>query len=450
MNVTEFEELAQKTYAKFGKYAKAYHYSFSRTTVTKNATPCMLFLGNHSSGKSSLINWLIGGVAVQDVGLAPTDDGFTILTYGETDEDICGPAAVARLPAEFAGLKDFGNNFLQHLRIKIRNRELLKSVTLIDSPGMIDAAEKTVSRAYDFDGIVHFLAELCDMVFFMLDPDKPGTTGETVKVYSNCLKGMEAKLMVLFNKCDTITSPYDFARVYGNVCWNLARAINTKDLPKIWTIYSGDERNSVGTGIPMTDFNSQRNEFRETICHDAAARRRDNVLSQTQRDFLGLSIRMRVVNRFMRELTMRKVLTFLCGMLLAPICGYGVSALSPMFLGTGSTFSFVLGAVFAFSVFAAAFILSRLVKKVMCDKFANGIQHLFDKEYKVEMSVGKHDDLKQVWTDICEETSKIIRDALIDDLPVFGDFHRRRLDAYRRRLDATAEKLFRRELQGKS
>ena len=96
VDTTKFEELAQKTYARFGKLAKAYHYGFSRTAVTKNGVPCMIFLGNHSSGKSSLINWLVGGDPVQDVGLAPTDDGFTILTYGETDEDICGPAAVAK------------------------------------------------------------------------------------------------------------------------------------------------------------------------------------------------------------------------------------------------------------------------------------------------------------------------------------------------------------------
>ena len=74
----KFEDLARKTYDRFGRLAKAYHYAFSRTTVTKNGVPCMIFLGNHSSGKSSLINWLVGGDAVQDVGLAPTDDGFTM------------------------------------------------------------------------------------------------------------------------------------------------------------------------------------------------------------------------------------------------------------------------------------------------------------------------------------------------------------------------------------
>ena len=448
----KFQELAQETYAKFGKYAKAYHYSFSRTAVTKDAAPCMLFLGNHSSGKSSLINWLIGGDAVQDVGLAPTDDGFTILAFGESEEDICGPAAVSRLPAEFAGLKDFGNNFLQHLRIKIRNRPLLKSVTLIDSPGMIDAAEKTVNRNYDFDGIVDFLAKLCDMVFFTLDPDKPGTTGETVNVLSKCLRGIDAKLMVLFNKCDTVTSPYDFARVYGNVCWNLARVLKTKDLPKIWTIYSGDERDSDGTGISLADFNSQRNEFRKIICNDASARRRDNVLSQTHRDFLGLSIRMRIVNRFMRALAIRKAFMFLSGIIFAPICYYGVCALSSMLFEVGPMVSRVLGAIFAMLVFAVVIFLSCKIKNVMCGKFADDVQHEFDKEYKAEMKVGKHDDLKQIWSDIREETSNIIRDALVKDLPVFGDFHRRRLDARRKRLDAVAEELFssKQESQGES
>ena len=436
----EFEELAQKTYARFGKIAKAYHYRFSRTAVTKNGVPCMIFLGNHSSGKSSLINWLVGGDAVQDVGLAPTDDGFTILTYGETNEDICGPAAVARLPAEFADLDRFGNNFLQHLRIKIRNRPLLKSVTLIDSPGMIDAAEQTVSRTYDFEGIVRFLAELCDMVFFMLDPDKPGTTGETVNVFSKCLGGMEAKLMVLFNKCDTVASLYDFARVYGNVCWNLARVLQTKDLPKIWTIYSGEERNAVETGIPLADFNHQRGELRNLIVNDAAARRRDNVFSQTRRDFLGLSIRMRIVNRFMRTLALREALTLLGGVLLAPICYFGIRLLLPKIGGFGPVSAQIMGVLAAVLVLAAAFGLSRLVKQFTCFKLARDLDQMFEKEYKVEMAIGTHDDLKQIWADIRDETSMIIREGLLEELPFFGEFCRRRLDAAAKKVFATFQR----------
>ena len=262
------------------------------------------------------------------------------------------------------------------------------------------------------------------------EPDKPGTTGETVNVFSKCLGGMEAKLMVLFNKCDTVASLYDFARVYGNVCWNLARVLQTKDLPKIWTIYSGEERDSAGAGIPLADFNHQRGELRDIIVNDAAARRRDNVFSQTQRDFLGLSIRMRIVNRFMRTLVLRVALTLLGGALLAPICFFGISLLLPKAGTVGPMFAQILGALAAVLVLAAAFWLRRPIKQFTCFKLARDLDQMFEKEYRVEMTVGTHDDLKQIWADIRDETSMIIREGLLEKLPFFGEFCRRRLEAY--------------------
>ena len=439
MDATKFEKLAQKTYARFGELAKAYYYGFSRTTVTRGGTPCMIFLGNHSSGKSSIINWLVGGDAVQDIGLAPTDDGFTMLVYGETEEDICGPAAVARLPAEFADLGLFGGNLLQHLRIKVRNRPLLKSVMLIDSPGMIDSAEHTVNRSYDFEGVVHFLAKLCDMVFFLFDPDKPGTTGETVNVFSKCLGGMESKLHVLLNKCDAFTSPYDFARTYGNVCWNLARVLQTKDLPKIWTIYSGAERMPAESGFALADFNHHRGEFLN-IVNDAAARRRDNVFSQAQHDFLGLSIRMRVVNSFARALAMYKTLVSLGGMLLAPICYFGISMLLQKMSSMGPVSAGILGGIAALFVLLAAYVFLRLVIRNARLAFAQRVDDVFASKYKGDLVVGQRDDLRQIWASIREETAKIIREAPLGELPFFGEFHRSRLDAAAKKVFAAFQR----------
>ncbi len=439
MDTTKFEELAKKGYARFGKMAKAYYYGFSRTTVTKDGTPCMLFLGNHSSGKSSLINWLVGGDAVQDIGLAPTDDGFTMLVYGETEEDICGPAAVARLPAEFADLGLFGGNLLQHLRIKVRNRPLLKSVMLIDSPGMIDSAEHTVNRSYDFEGVVNFLAKLCDMVFFLFDPDKPGTTGETVSVFSRCLGGMESKLHVLLNKCDAFTSPYDFARTYGNVCWNLARVLQTKDLPKIWTIYSGEARDPASSEFPMTDFNAHRAEFLN-IVNNAAARRRDNVFAQAQHDFLGLSIRMRIVNCFARTLALFRTSVVLGGVLLAPICFVGLSLLLPKMFGVGPTLAHIFGCAIALLVLAAAYALAKFGAQSVRNAFAQKLDDVFAAKYRGELIVGQRDDLRQIWAGIRDETAKVIRDAPLDELPFFGEFRRRRLDAAAKKIFAAFQR----------
>ena len=47
-----------------------------------NGMPMVLFLGNHSSGKSSFINHLLQS-DLQRTGIAPVDDGFTIIMHGD-------------------------------------------------------------------------------------------------------------------------------------------------------------------------------------------------------------------------------------------------------------------------------------------------------------------------------------------------------------------------------
>jgi ribosome biogenesis GTPase A len=64
------------------------------TTSQKNTVlPFVFLLGNHSSGKSSFINYVLQR-KVQVTGVAPTDDSFTIITPGPSDVDRDGPAFV--------------------------------------------------------------------------------------------------------------------------------------------------------------------------------------------------------------------------------------------------------------------------------------------------------------------------------------------------------------------
>ena len=55
--------------------------------------PFVFLLGNHSSGKSSFINYVLGK-KVQVAGVAPTDDNFTIIAPGQDDQDRDGPALI--------------------------------------------------------------------------------------------------------------------------------------------------------------------------------------------------------------------------------------------------------------------------------------------------------------------------------------------------------------------
>ena len=49
--------------------------------------------GRVGSGKSSFLNYIIGR-DVQTEGLAPTDDGFTVIAPGHEDVDQDGPALI--------------------------------------------------------------------------------------------------------------------------------------------------------------------------------------------------------------------------------------------------------------------------------------------------------------------------------------------------------------------
>ena len=428
-----FENQLNTAYKRFAPLAQSYYYTFSRPSVTVGGTPTVIFLGNHSSGKSSLVNWILGAMPVQDTGVAPPDDGFTVIIYGESEEDIVGPAAVTRLPEEFRALEPLGPSFLQHLKVKVRNRELLKRVNIVDSPGMIDSAAAESQRDYDFGEAVKRLAQLCDIVFFLFDPEKPGTTGETVNVFSKCLRGVEFKLRVLMNKCDAFTSLYDFARAYGTLCWNLSRVLRTKDLPKIFTTYSGEERSTAQGGMDLTDFNRHRKEFLDTFANPAD-RRADNVFAAAYSDFAGLSMRMRVVNnaaRKIRKLTMRHLLVgsataVLAGGLTALVTASAMDANLFVFSARG-LLAWIAGGTVAALACLAFSVWSRLSVRKLRASLAQKVDDIFTEEHRSQTAIGTFDDLRQRWSGIRAETTDIIDHAPLS-LPIFAERKRAALD----------------------
>lgn len=115
---------------------------------------------------------------------------------------------------------------------------------IVDSPGMIDspaalssssyglssssagldaADRSTAERGYDFLRVTRWLAEHADVILLFFDPDKPGTTGETLECLTTSLSGVEHKLHIVMNKVDQFVHIHDFARAYGSLCWNLSK-----------------------------------------------------------------------------------------------------------------------------------------------------------------------------------------------------------------------------------
>jgi len=269
------------------------HYKSSK------GTPSVLFLGNHSSGKSSFINYLLGE-ELQKTGVAPVDDGFTVVRYGSVSDQFDGYAMATHDDLPFEGLEAFGEEFLSRAKLKTRPAEWLKKVTLIDSPGMIDAPESKQSRGYDFTKSVRFFAEHADLILFFFDPDKPGTTGETMNIFKDSLTGTEHKQLILLHKVDSFGNIRDFARTYGALCWNLSKSVVTKDMPHIYVTYLPGMPSASNDHIPLEDFDAAREEVIAEIKR-VPVRRLDNLVTE----LLTQSSRLSMVGRVIGQVTAR-------------------------------------------------------------------------------------------------------------------------------------------------
>ena len=239
-------------------------------------SPLVLILGNHSSGKSTFVNYYTQQ-SIQLTGMAPTDDDFTILRHGGAEKERSGGSLVTNPELGLEGLSQFGPKFLSHLKMKSVPNPRLKEITLVDTPGMIDSADSEASRGYDFKGVVRWFAERADLIMLFFDPERPGTTAETLEVYTSALSDFNHKLQVVFNKVDQFSRLSDFARCYGNLCWNLGKVMQTKDLPQIYATFV-PRPESKPSALPLGEFIEARELLIRKI-ENTSLQRVDNVLT---------------------------------------------------------------------------------------------------------------------------------------------------------------------------
>ena len=134
---------------------------------------------------------------VQQSGVAPTDDAFTIICPNDTDVDQDGQSLIGDPDMGFNGLQQFGTLLIHKTVLKKRNHTAIHNFMIVDTPGMIDSPieKKKNDRGYDFEGVCRWYAERADVILLFFDPDKPGTTGETLSILTNSLVGLDLLLL---------------------------------------------------------------------------------------------------------------------------------------------------------------------------------------------------------------------------------------------------------------
>ena len=374
--------------------------------------PMVLMLGNHSSGKSSFINYFIQHEA-QETGMAPTDEDFTILRFGPQEKERPGNSVVSNSEFGYEGLSSFGPRFLSHLRMRMLPLQRLQKISLVDTPGMIDSADSQADRGYDFRGAVRWFAERADLILLFFDPERPGTTAETLQVYTEGLADYDHKLLVVMNKVDQFRKLPDLARCYGTLCWNLGKVMRTKDLPQIYISYIPTE-GAPPSPLPMLDFDRSRERLITKVEH-TSLQRADNLLTEVTTYLERLLLHARAIDfarRWYVGARRRLYGLTLVGGLLGAAAGYWIEptrdALQLSFFAGGGLL--------------IAGIIAKLALQLMSGtkqrRFARAPDLIFDQIAQEDRIKSEHyEHLKSHWRQISTHTMRAINELSLGRLP---------------------------------
>ena len=197
------------------------------------AKPQVLLVGQYSVGKTSFIRYLLGrDFPGQRIGPEPTTDRFTVLLNGPEERTIPGNALSVHPDLPFKGLERFGVNFLSRLEGSQLPSSVLRSVTLVDTPGILSGEKQRTNRGYDFTKVVAWFAEKADLIILLFDAHKLDISDE-LKGAIDVLKGHEDKIRCILNKADQIDRQ-QLMRVYGALLWSLGKTMTSPEVARVY------------------------------------------------------------------------------------------------------------------------------------------------------------------------------------------------------------------------
>jgi GTPase Era involved in 16S rRNA processing len=204
----------------------------------------VLIIGNHSSGKSSFINWYIGE-HIQKTGVAIETQNFTFITSGKKRETLKGAASVyfwPQLRDLTTTVKGLPVDFLC-TEISVSTERKFPLITFIDTPGLVDG---TLKYPYPVEDVIYFLAESADLILTFFDPMGQALCKRTMTVVEKLSAQYPDKIHYYLSKADELKDPHDRQKVIIQITQNLTSSLrNTNfDLP---TIYLPSEENKDST-----------------------------------------------------------------------------------------------------------------------------------------------------------------------------------------------------------
>jgi len=201
--------------------------------VEFDSKPQVMLVGQYSVGKTSFIRYLLGrDFPGQRIGPEPTTDRFTVLLNGPEERTIPGNALSVHPDLPFRGLERFGVSFLSRFEGSQLPSSVLKSISLVDTPGILSGEKQRTNRGYDFTKVVSWFAERADLIILLFDAHKLDISDE-LKGAIDALKGHEDKIRCILNKADQIDRQ-QLMRVYGALLWSLGKTMSSPEVARVY------------------------------------------------------------------------------------------------------------------------------------------------------------------------------------------------------------------------
>jgi GTPase Era involved in 16S rRNA processing len=184
----------------------------------------VMFIGNHSAGKSSFINYYVGESNLLKENIAMETAEVTFITQGKNNVEWQPEATKRHYPFlqiahsdlssakadEYRALK---NCFDKHVRtvVSTSQERLFPYIDLVDTPGMHDG--KALTLEYDVGKTIKYLADFVDLVIVFLDPDKQALVKSTMDAVHSLQEKNCQKMHYFITRADTLNSADDRVRI---------------------------------------------------------------------------------------------------------------------------------------------------------------------------------------------------------------------------------------------